>query len=430
MKTLHLSIIVILATSLVIVSNNVFADTSTEKSQIIVGTVSLAGCHVIGGALENMINDSETEELCHYGNKYLKIITWEYCILPTAGWTDPENGKYYAFDYICDIPTFYDPSKEKSHTSTTTILSSSAASTNFGLPVTFTATVSPSNASGIVQFNDTSTSQPAILGTGIILGGTATFTTSSLSVGSHNIVAKYLGDTNNPPSISTALTQTVNHVTIDGTVTPNGCHLINGIITQATDIQNTIVQICNYNNKHFKLTEESLCGATMEQAGLCDIPVTCGTNLTYLTQIRHGDKIPRYEGSKQYIDIIYPGNMCVSEAYNEQEKKITIITNGSDDVIPYHGMNYSKIDVIIPTDILGNVTVTIDGKKSPTFMTSFADVTPQYSQSDIEIDLPFSVTKKIEITGDQKIPEFPIAITILLIGIVSVIVFYRVKLVK
>ena len=101
------------------------------------------------------------------------------------------------------------------HVSTSTTLSSNVAPTIiFGHTVTFTATISPSNATGTVQFNDSST----ILGTGTISSGQATFTTSSLSIGSHAIIAKYLGGTNNSPSTGT-LTQTVNHAALATTTT-------------------------------------------------------------------------------------------------------------------------------------------------------------------------------------------------------------------
>ena len=59
------------------------------------------------------------------------------------------------------------------------------------MPVTFTATVSPSTASGTVQFKDGA----ADLGSPVTLaGGVATFQTSSLSVGTHSITAVYSGD--------------------------------------------------------------------------------------------------------------------------------------------------------------------------------------------------------------------------------------------
>ena len=93
---------------------------------------------------------------------------------------------------------------------TTTTFSSSQNPSTLGQSVTFTATVIPSTATGNVQFNDTSTIPPVTLGTGSISAGHAVFTTSALSVGSHNIVAKYLGDTSNAVSISAPLTQTAN----------------------------------------------------------------------------------------------------------------------------------------------------------------------------------------------------------------------------
>ncbi len=106
---------------------------------------------------------------------------------------------------------------------TTTTLSSSANPSTFGQSVTFTASVSPSTATGTITFTDTSTTPPTTLGTGTIgaggaPAGTATFTTSSLSVGSHTIVAAYSGDTNNAASTSSPLTQTVNKITTTTTL--------------------------------------------------------------------------------------------------------------------------------------------------------------------------------------------------------------------
>ena len=90
--------------------------------------------------------------------------------------------------------------------STTTALTSSSNPSTFGSSVTFTATVSPSAATGTVTFMDGA----ATLGTGTLSGGVATFATSSLSAGGHSLTAEYggdsgyLGSTNSP-----ALTQTV-----------------------------------------------------------------------------------------------------------------------------------------------------------------------------------------------------------------------------
>ncbi|HEX2916085.1 MAG TPA: Ig-like domain repeat protein [Chloroflexia bacterium] len=75
-----------------------------------------------------------------------------------------------------------------------------------GQSVTFTATVSPAQATGIVTFSDGNN----LLGTGTLTGGVATFTTNSLDTGSHSITAAYAGDATYASSTSNTLTQQVN----------------------------------------------------------------------------------------------------------------------------------------------------------------------------------------------------------------------------
>ncbi len=85
-------------------------------------------------------------------------------------------------------------------------LSSSLNPATSGSSVTFTAVVSPSTATGTVQFLDGTT----VLGTATLASGSAAFTTSSLSQGSNSITASYSGDANDTASVSTALTETIN----------------------------------------------------------------------------------------------------------------------------------------------------------------------------------------------------------------------------
>lgn len=101
--------------------------------------------------------------------------------------------------------------------STTTTVSSNNNPSTFGQAVQFTATVSPSAASGTVQFKDGSN----VLGTGTLSSGTASFTTSSLTAGAHSITATYTGDTNDASSTSSAITQTVNQVTTSTALSVN-----------------------------------------------------------------------------------------------------------------------------------------------------------------------------------------------------------------
>ncbi len=93
---------------------------------------------------------------------------------------------------------------------TSVALASGTNPSAYNQPVTFTATVTSSSstvATGTVNFMDGAT----MIGSGTLnASGVTTFTTSTLSVGTHSIVADYLGDANNPPENSQPLTQTVN----------------------------------------------------------------------------------------------------------------------------------------------------------------------------------------------------------------------------
>jgi hypothetical protein len=94
--------------------------------------------------------------------------------------------------------------------STTTTVASSLNPSTHGQSVTFTATVTPAfggSPSGTVTFKDGATA----LGTGALNTTThkATFTTSSLSIGTHRITAVYGGDTDVNSSASPKLSQVV-----------------------------------------------------------------------------------------------------------------------------------------------------------------------------------------------------------------------------
>jgi hypothetical protein len=82
--------------------------------------------------------------------------------------------------------------------------------------VTFTATLS-SSVTGTVTFSDGAT----VVGTTNVSGTTATFTTTTLPVGAHNITATYNGDANNNTATA-GLTETINKATPTVTVTTSG----------------------------------------------------------------------------------------------------------------------------------------------------------------------------------------------------------------
>jgi hypothetical protein len=89
---------------------------------------------------------------------------------------------------------------------TTTTLTSGPTPTFYGMPVTLTATVSPSTVGGTVTFFGDGTQ----LETVTLKDGTASMTTSTLPVGSNDLYATYNGDTYALPSTSGYSYQTVN----------------------------------------------------------------------------------------------------------------------------------------------------------------------------------------------------------------------------
>ena len=97
--------------------------------------------------------------------------------------------------------------------STTSIISSTPNPSNFGASASFTAVITPSGsaaATGTVTFLDGgSPIKTVTLGT----NNQATFSTSTLSAGTHTITATYAGDTNNASSTTAAMMQIVNKTT-------------------------------------------------------------------------------------------------------------------------------------------------------------------------------------------------------------------------
>jgi len=104
---------------------------------------------------------------------------------------------------------------------TTTTLSSSQNPANVGQSVTLTATVTTTapgvgTATGNVTFKDGGST----LGTGALdATGTATFTTSTLTVGNHNITAEYAGDAQREGSTSAILVQSITQIATTTTLT-------------------------------------------------------------------------------------------------------------------------------------------------------------------------------------------------------------------
>src|ERR1700683_5461551 len=105
--------------------------------------------------------------------------------------------------------------------STTSVVMSNDASTNYGQLVTFTATVTSNSGptpTGTVVFKNGA----ATLGTQTLSGGTAMLSNTALAVGTRMITVVYNGDANNAGSTSTAISQVVAKAATSTTLTSSG----------------------------------------------------------------------------------------------------------------------------------------------------------------------------------------------------------------
>jgi len=123
----------------------------------------------------------------------------------TFWYTQEYQATTQAANWNTRIGSFRFPSCGVTGPATTTTLASSSPTSTFGQSVTFTATVSPSAATGTVEFFDGAAS----LGVVALSSGSAALSTATLGVGAHPITATYSGDASFTGSTSPLLTQTV-----------------------------------------------------------------------------------------------------------------------------------------------------------------------------------------------------------------------------
>ncbi len=157
---------------------------------------------------------------------------------------------------------------------TTTVISSSPTST-YGDSIIFEAMVTPPLASGTVTFRD----GPENLGSGVLSNGTATFSTSTLSVGSHPVSAEYGGDPIYAASTSSDIVQTVNPA-VTATLVSIAVTPANPVIAKNSTMQFTAVGTFSDNTKadltsSVTWTSSDTTTATINNAGLAT-PVNIG----------------------------------------------------------------------------------------------------------------------------------------------------------
>ena len=158
--------------------------------------------------------------LLGYGNG---LFSGPYNQFESLASQNPQVGSFYA-DGAMDVmtETGYGTALFAGQGGSTLSLTPSAAAINVGDSETLTATVEAvlanrPTATGTVSFYDGTT----LLGTCAVNGGTSTFTTSALAVGSHIIKAVYSGDSNFNPATSATTNILIVAVAPAFTVTPS-----------------------------------------------------------------------------------------------------------------------------------------------------------------------------------------------------------------
>lgn len=96
-----------------------------------------------------------------------------------------------------------------SKVATSTALESTAATQFYGEPLTFTATVAPTGATGTVVFTFDAGLPSVATRTVPVVDGVATYTTSTLNIGTRTVRAAYSGDANHASSTSATINQSI-----------------------------------------------------------------------------------------------------------------------------------------------------------------------------------------------------------------------------
>jgi len=177
-------------------------------------------------------------------------------------------------------------------------LSASPATVTLGESVTFAATVTPSTATGMVSFTDTTTS--TLLGTAALSSGSASLATAALAVGSNAIVATYEGSdtyavsTSNPITVTMAFDSAsgfvaafVHDSVVKATVYPTQAYT-SGVIARyalARDADSGLVVTTGDGQVNFMLTVDS--GYEVESVAVT--PSANYTNLKMPTEVGRPD---------------------------------------------------------------------------------------------------------------------------------------------
>jgi hypothetical protein len=232
---------------------------------------------------------------------------------------------------------------------TTTVVVSGLNPSVAGQNVTFTATVSPSTATGAVGF----TVDGGSVGNAALVAGQATYSTSALAVGAHSIIVTYGGDQTYLGSTGPALTQTVGPLlrptitVVTSNRTPSAALGQNVTFTAAvrpatgTGIPGGSVQ--------FNIDGSNVGGvlALNAQGRATTSTATLPAGSHNVIAVYGGSAVFAGSGSATYVQVI------------NQAASTTLITSNANPSV--FGQNVTLTARVTPSAAIGTVTFTIDG---------------------------------------------------------------------
>ncbi len=224
---------------------------------------------------------------------------------------------------------------------TTTAVSSDVNPSVYGQNVTFTATVSPAAATGNVQFSIDGTN----VGTPVTLvGGVATYSTSSLVAGSHTVVATYGGSTTYAASTG-SLTQDVGQATTTTTLTTslNPSPLGTSVTFTATVAPATASGTVTF---------------TIDGVGGAPVTIVAGSATFTTTSLAAGDHpvIATYAGDGNFLG---SASATLIQTVNTVAATTTAVAASPGPSV--YGQNVTFTATVSPAAATGNVQFTIDG---------------------------------------------------------------------
>ena len=276
----------------------------------------------------------------------------------------------------------------------TVTLTSSLNPSSPNTPVTFSATVY-AGATGPVTFLD----GPAVLGMGTVnAAGVATFTTSSLTIGSHPITATYGGDSTYGSATSPVLTQIVG--TIPTTIT-----LTESTPAQLFNTPVTFTAVVTASSPTPTGTVSFMDGTTV----LGTAPVTAGGGVVVSLTVGSSFQTSTLADGAHQVTAIYSGDSTfttsTSAPLTNTVEDFTNVNSGpaSQEVAPGKTTTFNfKLTPVGASTFLDDVSLTVTGLPTgATYTVTPASITSGSGETGVVV----SVTASSSLSSQNRVPQ-------------------------